>query len=296
MAGKDEDTMEGLSVNIIDVNEQNFQQVLLEESTRRLVVVDFWAEWCSHCKALTPILEKLAEEYNGQILLAKVNADEQQAITAQFGVRSLPTVAIMKDGQPVDGFAGAEPESAIRERLNAYLPAPWEAAVKEAVALMSEKRNDQALSLLREAYILSNEEFAIGLLVAECYLNLKRAKEAAAILEAATMEQQLEPKYGELMARLELMQEAADTPAILELQQRLQQDPENLELKTELAIQFSQAERIEESLQTIFEVLQKDKNFQDGAARKTMLDILNSLGKGDPLAVKYQRKLFTILY
>lgn len=288
--------MSDLSVNVIDVNEQNFQQVLLEESTRRLVVVDFWAEWCSHCKVLTPILEKLAEEYNGQFLLAKVNADEQQAITAQFGVRSLPTVALMKDGQPVDGFAGAEPESAIRERLDAHLPAPWEAAVKDAMALMEEKQHDQALSLLREAYALSNEEFAIGLLLAECYLNLKRANEAAQLLEAATMEQQLEPKYAELMARLELMQEAADTPAILELQQQLNSEPDNLELKVELAVQYSQAERIEESLQTIYEVLQKDKNFQDGAARKTMLDILNSLGKGDPLAVKFQRKLFTLLY
>ncbi|TCS40682.1 putative thioredoxin [Reinekea marinisedimentorum] len=288
--------MESLAVNVIDVTEQNFQQVLLEESTRRLVLVDFWAEWCSHCKVLTPLLEKLAEEYNGQILLAKVNADEQQAITAQFGIRSLPTVAIMKDGQPIDGFAGAEPESAIRERLNAHLPAPWEAAVKDAMALMAEGRPDEALSLLREAYVLSNEEFAIGLLMAECYLDLKRANEAATILDAATMEQQLEPKYKELFARLELMQEAADTPAILELQQKLEQDPDNLELKTELAVQFSQAERVEESLQSIFEVLQKDKNFQDGGARKTMLDILNSLPKGDPLAVKYQRKLFTILH
>ncbi|TXR54095.1 thioredoxin [Reinekea thalattae] len=288
--------MSDITVNVIDVNEQNFQQVLLEESTRRLVVVDFWAEWCSHCKVLMPILEKLAEEYNGQILLAKVNADEQQAITAQFGVRSLPTVAIMKDGQPIDGFAGAEPESAIRERLNQHLPAPWEADVKAAMELMQQGQNDQALALLRGAYTVSNEEFAIGLLIAECYLNLKRSKEASEILAAATMEQQLEPKYAELVSRLELMQEAADTPAIVELQQKLASQPDNLALKVELAVQYSQAERVEEALQTIYEVVQKDKNYQDGAARKTMLDILNSLGKGDPLAIQYQRKLFTLMY
>ena len=116
------------------------------------------------------------------------------------------------------------------------------------------------------------------------------------ILDSATMEDQLHPQYKELMSRLELMLEAADTPAIQELQSKLELDPENLELKQELAIQYSQVERIEEALQTILEVLQKDKNFKEGAARKAMLDILSSLGSGDPLAAKYQRKLFTLLY
>lgn len=282
--------------NIVDVTEENFQHVMFEESQQRLVLLDFWADWCAPCKVLGPILEKLATEYAGQFLLAKVNADEQQNIVAQFGIRSLPTVALVKDGQPFDAFQGAEPESAIRERLEKHLPPPWQGQIDEASALATEGKYDEALGLLLAAYRDSNESFEIGMLVADCYLHLKRPKDAKIILDAATMEQKLEPMYGELVSRLELMQEAADTPAILELQGQLSAEPDNLELKYELAVQYHQADRIEEALQTILEVLQKDKGFKEGAAKKTMLDMLSSLGKGDPLAAQYQRKLFTLMY
>jgi putative thioredoxin len=241
-------------------------------------------------------LEKLADEYNGQVLLAKINADEQQNITAQFGIRSLPTVAIVKNGQPIDAFQGAEPESAIRERLDKHLPAPWEAAVHEAQALSSEGQFDEALVLLRDAYAQSGEMFEIGLLMADCYLHVNRANDAKSILDNATMEQQLNPLFKELLSKVELALEAADSPELRELQAKLEQDPENLDLKLELAIQYSQADRSEDALQLILEVLQKDKNYHDGGARKTMLDIINGLGKGDPLAAKYQRKLFTLMY
>jgi len=284
------------SPHIVDVTEENFQQVMFEESAQRLVLLDFWADWCAPCKAITPILEKLAVEFDGQILLAKVNADEQQNIVAQFGIQSLPMVAFVKDGQPIDAFQGAEPESVIREKLLQHLPPPWESTIKDAQALQSEGRHDDALALFLEAYSQSNEVFEIGLLLADCYLQLKRAKEAETILDKANMEQRLDPMHKELLARLVLMLEAADTPAILELQKQLANEPDSLELKYELSIQFSQAERTEEALQSILEVLQKDRGFKEGAARKTMLDILSSLGKGDPLAAKYQRKLFTLLY
>ena len=103
-----------MSDYIVNIDETNAQQILIEESSRRPVLVDFWADWCEPCKTLMPLLEKLAEEYQGQFLLAKVNADEQQGIAQQLGVRSLPTVMLIKDGQPVDGFVGAQPESQIR--------------------------------------------------------------------------------------------------------------------------------------------------------------------------------------
>jgi thioredoxin len=100
-----------VSEHIVNIDEANAAQLLIEESHKRPVVVDFWADWCEPCKVLMPLLEKIANEYDGAFLLAKVNADEQQMIAQQFGVRSLPTVMVMQDGQPVDGFAGAQPEA-----------------------------------------------------------------------------------------------------------------------------------------------------------------------------------------
>ena len=104
-------------MHVVDIDENNAQQYLIDESFNRPVVVDFWADWCAPCKQLMPLLKKLADEYAGAFLLAKINADEQQGISGQLGVRSLPTVMVFKDGQRVDGFAGAQPETAVRELL-----------------------------------------------------------------------------------------------------------------------------------------------------------------------------------
>lgn len=282
--------------NVITVTEQNFQQVMVEESSKRLVVMDFWADWCAPCKALMPILEKLAAEYPTQLLLAKVNADEQQNIVAQFGVRSLPTVAFIQNGQPVDAFMGAEPESAIRQRLEKYLPKPWDELLQQAAEFQAAGDPAQALPLVQEAYRLSNEDTEIAFMLASVFIDLKRGNDAEAILDAMTMQQQTEPHYKELRSRLKLLAEASETPEIQELQQRLEASPDDLELAYELSVQYSQAGRSEEALETLISVLTKDRNFRDGGARKTFLDILNALPKGDPLAARYQRKLFTLLY
>lgn len=282
--------------NIITVTEQNFHQIMVEESQQRLVVMDFWAEWCAPCKVLMPILEKLANEYQGQFLLAKVNADEQQNIVAQFGVRSLPTVALIQNGQPVDAFMGAEPESAIRERLEKYLPKPWDTLLQQAQALHAQGDMEGALPLLREAYTLSNEQTDIAFALSDVYISLNRPADAEAILDKMTMTQQTEPEYKALRSRLELLHEAAETPEIQELQQRLEANPGDLELHYELALQYSQVNRREEALESLLTILTKDRGFKDGAAKKIFLDIINSLGKGDPVAAKYQRKLFTLLY
>src|SRR5690606_25056927 len=115
-----------MSEYIFNITMDNAKQVLIDESFQRPVVVDFWAEWCAPCKTLMPLLEKIANEYAGQFVLAKVNCDEEQQIAQQFGVRNLPTVMVMKDGQPVDGFVGAQTETAVRELLEKFLPKPWD--------------------------------------------------------------------------------------------------------------------------------------------------------------------------
>ncbi|WP_444945439.1 thioredoxin [Microbulbifer sp. VTAC004] len=280
---------------IVDVTAENAQQVLIEESMKRPVLVDFWADWCEPCKQLMPVLEKLANEYAGQFLLAKVNADTEQMIAGQLGVRSLPTVMLLKDGQPVDGFAGVQPEAQIREILDKYLPKPWDIKLQQAQALIGEGKVDEALPLLRQAYTESSERADIAKQLAAVLLDQNRAQEAETVLGKIQLADQ-DAEYQQLMAQLELKLQAADTPEIQALQKALEQNPQDYDSAYQLAVQYSQANRHQEALELLLDILRKDMNFADGAAKQAFLDIVKSLGTGDPVAIQYQRKLMTMMF
>ncbi|GAA5441943.1 chaperedoxin [Microbulbifer sp. NBRC 101763] len=280
---------------IVDVTAENAQQVLIEESMKRPVLVDFWADWCEPCKQLMPVLEKLANEYAGQFLLAKVNADTEQMIAGQLGVRSLPTVMLLKDGQPVDGFAGVQPEAQIREILDKYLPKPWDIKLQQAQALIGEGKVDEALPLLRQAYTESSERADIAKQLAAVLLDQNRAQEAETVLGKILLADQ-DAEYQQLMAQLELKLQAADTPEIQALQKALEQNPQDYDSAYQLAVQYSQANRHQEALELLLDILRKDMNFADGAAKQAFLDIVKSLGTGDPVATQYQRKLMTMMF
>lgn len=280
---------------IVDVTEENARQILIEESQKRPVLIDFWADWCGPCKNLMPVLEKLAKEFRGKFLLAKVNADEQQMITAQFGVRSLPTVMLMVDGQPVDGFAGAQPEQEVRRFLEKHLPSAEDELLDQANQLIADEKYSEALSLLTQAYKDSGGEAKIALSYAGVLIHLKRLDEAAAVLGKIKMVDQ-GAIYNQLMSQLELAQKAGRAPELTELEEKLKKDPENRELQFQLAVQYSQHEFHKEALELLYPLLQKNLNFMEGEVKKVYMDILAVLGKGDPIAVEYQRKLYTLLY
>ncbi|WP_444957019.1 thioredoxin [Microbulbifer sp. ZKSA002] len=280
---------------IVDVTAENAQQILIEESMKRPVVVDFWADWCEPCKQLMPVLEKLANEYSGQFLLAKVNADTEQMLAGQLGVRSLPTVMVLKDGQPVDGFAGVQPETQIREMLDKYLPKPWDIKLQQAQALIGEDKVAEALPLLRQAYTESSERTDIAKQLAAILLDQNRAQEAETVLSKILLADQ-DAEYQQLMAQLELKQQAAETPEIQALQKALEENPADSDSAYQLAVQYSQANRHEEALQLLLDILRKDMGFADGAAKQTFLDIVKSLGAGDPVATQFQRKLMTMMF
>jgi len=284
-----------MTENIVDVTEASAQRVLIEESQRRLVMVDFWADWCGPCKSIMPILEKLANEYAGQLLLARVNADTESGIAAQFGVRSLPTVILMKDGRPVDGFMGAQPESAIRELLEKHLPKAWDLLVEQAQTLIAEENFVDALPLLRQAHEQSRQRGDIGVALARNYLALNRIPEAEAALATVGMVDQ-DADYEQVKAQLELTQQAAKSPELEALEQQHQANPQDLDVAYQLAVLYNQDGHHRDCLDILYNILRTNSQFKEGAAKKTMLDVLASLGKGDPLAVEYQRKVYTLFY
>ena len=284
-----------MSEHIVNIDESNAAALLIEESHKRPVVVDFWADWCEPCKVLMPILEKLAVEYDGAFLLAKVNADEQAGIAQQLGVRSLPTVMVIQGGQPVDGFAGAQPENAVRELLEKYLPKPWDAALQTAAQMMSEGNYTDALPLLRSAWEDSNQQHDITLAYAQCLIECLRLDEAETVLDSVRMADQ-DAGYEQLRAQLEIQREAAKSPEVAALEEQLAADPDNLDVMHQLAVQYTSAGLYKESMAACIEILTRDRDHANGASRKLLLDTIATLGKGDPLAAEYQRKLFGLLY
>jgi putative thioredoxin len=280
---------------VVDIDESNAQSLLIEESLNRPVVVDFWADWCGPCKQLMPILEKLAAEYQGAFLLAKVNADEQQMLAQQLGVRSLPTVMVIKDGQPVDGFSGAQPESAVREMLDKYVPSPQADSLAEAERLLSEGDIPGALALYRAAWEDSGQKPEFTMAYAGALITANRLDEAEALLKEIKLVDQ-DARYEQLMAQIELQRQAARSPEIEALEADLAKNEQNHEVRIKLAVQLSSHGQYREALEHLLMVLRVDRDWGNGEAKRVYLDMIATIGKGDPLAAEYQRKLFSLLY
>lgn len=280
--------------NIVNITEANLHQTL-EQSVATPVLFYFWSERSQHCLELTPVLENLAAQYNGQFILAKVDCDAEQMVASQFGLRAIPTVYLFQNGQPVDGFQGPQPEEAIRALLDKVLPREEELKAQEALALIKEGKHAEALPLLKDAWQLSGQDSQIGLLLAETQIALNRSEDAEAVLKTIPMQDQ-DTRYQGLVAQIELLKQAADTPEIQQLQQQVEQNPDDAALASKLALQLHQVGRNEEALELLFSHLRKDLGAADGQARKMLQEILAALGTGDALASKYRRQLYSLLY
>lgn len=280
--------------NIVNITEANLHQTL-EQSVATPVLFYFWSDRSQHCLELTPVLENLAAQYNGQFILAKVDCDAEQMVASQFGLRSIPTVYLFQNGQPVDGFQGPQPEEAIRALLDKVLPREEELKAQQALALIQEGNHADALPLLKDAWQLSGQDSQIGLLLAETQIALNRSEEAEAVLKTIPLQDQ-DTRYQGLIAQIELLKQAADTPEIQQLQQEVDANPEDAALASKLALQLHQVGRNEEALELLFSHLRKDLGAADGQARKMLQEILAALGTGDALASKYRRQLYSLLY
>ena len=193
------------------------------------------------------------------------------------------------------GFRGPQPEEAIRALLDKVLPREEELKAQQAMQLMEEGKHAEALPLLKEAWQLSQQNSEIGLLLAETQIALNRSDDAEAVLKTIPLQDQ-DTRYQGLVAQIELLKKAADTPEIQHLQEQVDKNPADAQLATQLALQLHQVGRNEEALELLFSHLRKDLGAADGEARKMLQEILAALGTGDALASKYRRQLYSLLY
>ncbi|MGB1142230.1 MAG: tetratricopeptide repeat protein, partial [Halioglobus sp.] len=211
----------------------------------------------------------------------------------QFGVRSLPTVMVIQGGQPVDGFAGAQPENAVREMLEKYLPKPWDGLLQQGQELMSQGAFNDALAPLRQAWDDSGQRHDIAMTYALCLIEAMRLDEAEAVLGEVRMADQ-DAAYEQVRAQLEIKRAAAKSPEIEALEAKLADNPDDLDVRHQLGVQYTNAGQYREGLEQFLTILQTD--LDHGDTKRLLLDTIATLGKGDPLAAEYQRKLYSLLY
>ena len=277
----------------VAMNIENFQKIIMEDSKNKLVLAVFWAEQVPESVELRDKLVASLISHDDNILVATVDCQTEQQIAQQFGIQGLPTAVLVKDGQPIDGLSGPQTDESIRDFLDKNLPKQEELLLLQARDLMAQGEVNQAFSVITTAHQLNNERADIKLILADLSIQIGKMVEAQALLDSILMVDQ-NSDYHAIIAKLELAQQAADSPEIQALESQLQQTPENIALQQKLAAQYSQVNRHEEALVILFSLVNKDGS--DTESKQMLLDVLKALPDGDPLATTYRRKLYTLMY
>jgi len=285
-----------MSPYALDVTEADFDQQVIEASKTTPVVIDFWAEWCGPCRVLKPMLEKLAEEYGGKFILAKIDSDENARIAGRYAVRGIPTVIAIVDGEEVDRFSGALPEGQVRKFLDKLIPSPAAELRRQAAERYHQGDAPGALKLLGEASQLDPEDTDTRLLAAEILLHSGNPAEARQLIDSLPPIKRMEDKVVTLLARLEFAEKGQSLPGAEELETRIQQDENDLEARLELANLHVSREHYEAALEQLLQIVRRDRAFQEDIGRKTMLKVFNLLGGEGELVSKYRKLLASALY
>jgi putative thioredoxin len=283
-----------MSAAVRDVTDPSFDAEVLEASRRLPVVVDFWAPWCAPCRALAPVLEKLAAEHAGQFVLAKMNIDENPQTASRFGIRSIPAVKAFRDGKVAAEFTGAVPESAARAFLKKILPTPGEKLRAAAAAALARGDAEAAERHLRAALDAEPGLHAARVDLVELLLARDAWAEADAAL-AEVPEHERDERAGRLASRIALWKAAATLPSADELRAQLERAPSDPALRLRLAERHAADGDFEAALEQLLEVVRADRGAARETARKTMLQVFALAGADPALVSRYRRLLASSL-
>lgn len=279
-----------------------FAADVIEASRSVPVIVDFWAQWCNPCKQLTPILEKIVNAEGGKVRLVKIDVDANQAVAAQLRIQSLPTVYAFVDGQPIDGFMGAQPESVVREFVDRLLAAGGNAEeeIASVLATGNELLDQGDLQGAVEVFAAilkedpTNAEALAGL--AQCYLKSGDTARARQTIELVTPDKVGQAAVQSVIARIELADKSKDAGDLAELAARVDANPLDHQARFDLAVALAARDQKGEALDQLVDLIRRDRKWNEEAARKQLLQLFDAWGPNEPLVAEGRRRLASILF
>ncbi|HRN84776.1 MAG TPA: thioredoxin [Hyphomicrobium sp.] len=285
---------------IKDGTSATFAKDVIDASREALVLVDFWASWCGPCKQLTPIIEKVVKSYGGKVRLVKINTDEHPAIAAQLRVQSLPTVYAFRNGQPLDGFMGAQPESTVRQFIDRLLGDDAEAdiaAILEAAEAALEVGDLQTAAGTFAAVLQEDQQNAQALAgLARCYLKSGDTERAEQTLALVPPDKETSAPVQSARAALELAKVADQSDNRSELEAKLAADPADHQARFDLAVALAARGQKEDALEHLLDLVRRNRSWNEEAARKQLVQLFDAWGPKDPLTLEGRRRLSSILF
>ena len=296
-------SMNGNSV-IIEVITENFMTDVIEQSKETPVIVDFWAPWCEPCKQLTPIIEKIIKEKNGKVILAKMNIDESPEVAQQLKIQSIPAVMAFSDGQPVDGFIGVQSEKNISEFVNKISSLKNSSTIEENISAgkkyMNENDIETATLVFSEILKIEPDNISAKSLLARCLIKSDQLDDAEKIINTLPADAESNQDYISVRSELEIFKNAKNNPISdkeeEELRNNIDKEPENYQLKLDLSKILMAKGENEEAINQLLRIIEVNPKWNDGEARKQLIEIFNILGNENILVTEGRKKLSSMLF
>ena len=289
---------------IIEVITENFMSDVIERSKETPVIVDFWAPWCEPCKQLTPVIEKIVKEKNGNVILAKMNIDESPEVAQQLKIQSIPAVMAFNDGQPVDGFIGVQPEKNIIEFINKISSLKNSSSIEENIIAGKKYIDDgdieTAALVFSEILKIEPENISAKSMLARCLLRSDQIDEAEDIINNLPPNSESNQDFVSVRSEVEVFKNAKNNPISNEQEDELRRDidknPKNHQIRLDLAKLLLAKGENENAISELLKIIEFDPKWNDGEARKQLIEIFNILGNEDILVIEGRKKLSSMLF
>ena len=296
-------SMNGNSL-IIDVITDNFMTDVIEQSKETPVIVDFWAPWCEPCKQLTPIIERIIKEKNGKVILAKMNIDESPEVAQQLKIQSIPAVMAFNDGQPIDGFIGVQSEKNIIEFVNKISSLKNSSTIEENISAgkkyMNEGDIETATLVFSEILKIEPDNISAKSLLARCLIKNDQLNDAEKIINSLPVGAESNQDYISVRSELEIFKNAKNNPISdneeQELRNNIDKEPENYQLRLDLSKILVAKGENEEAINQLLRIIEVNPKWNDGEARKQLIEIFNILGNENILVTEGRKKLSSMLF